>query len=100
VPEWLIDLLNNPLAVTALGTAFFVPLLTLLGQIAMRKSPAPGPIAYDARDLPEHPLLIAAKMHLADEEMALISGVARKVDRIDDQLQLIHDRIDLLMRAR
>ncbi|BDA84944.1 hypothetical protein Sa4125_24860 [Aureimonas sp. SA4125] len=98
MPEWLIALLNNPLAITALGTVFFTPLLAFLAQVFMRSSPPPGPIAYDARDIPEHPLLVAAKVHLADEEMALITGIGRKVDQIDAQLQLVHDRIDLLMR--
>jgi hypothetical protein len=30
--------------------------------------------------------------------MALLHGIGRKVDQIDAQLQLVHDRIDLLMR--
>jgi hypothetical protein len=66
VPEWLIELLNNPVAITELGTVFFTSLLAFLAQVFMRNSPPPGPIAYDARDLPEHPLLVSAKAHLAD----------------------------------
>ncbi|MCQ8781741.1 hypothetical protein [Mangrovibrevibacter kandeliae] len=98
MPEWLIDLLNNPVALTAIGTAFVTPILGFLANFFMRRTSPPGPVAYDARDLPEHPLLISAKVHLADEDMDVVRDIGREVERISDQVQLVQDRLDLLMR--
>lgn len=120
MPQWLIDLLNNPVAVTALGTAFAIPLLNFLAQVLLRKSPPPPPVAHDVRDLPDHPLLVSTKVHLQDEEREMLLDVRKAIekevlpcirqldrrldkiegraDKIDGQVELVNDRLDILMR--
>lgn len=104
MPDWLIALLNklvdNPLAMGALGTAIVVPVCTVLAAYLTKKAPPARPVAYDARDLPEHPLLVSSKVHLAEEpEWAALHATMRKLEHIHDDVKLVHDRIDLLMRA-
>ncbi|MCP1200041.1 hypothetical protein [Notoacmeibacter sp. MSK16QG-6] len=112
MPQWAIDLLGNPAVITAIGTGFVTPILTFLAYVFMRRSPPKTPVAYDARDLPDHPLLVSAKVHLVDEHVKEIAAIrktamatldtAEKIHSAgahrDDQLQLIQDRLDLLMR--
>lgn len=98
MPEWIIDLLNNPIAVTAIGAAIIGPFLKFLADIFMKASPPPGPIAHDIRSLPDHPLLVSAKVHLADEEMAMLTETTKTVRRIEQDLRRAHERIDLMMR--
>lgn len=102
MPGWLIDLLRDRELVAALGTVIAmgitVPFLGFLSKLLMRRSPPREPVAYEARDLPDHPLLVSARVHLADEEMALLERLERKVDHLDDRAQLVQDRLDLLMR--
>ncbi|MBP0439566.1 hypothetical protein [Tianweitania sediminis] len=102
MPQWMIDLLDRSGAVTAIvtvvGTAIVSPLLIFLGKVLFRASPPPPPVAHDVRDLPDHPLLVSAKVHLQDEEVAILVALKAQLDRIEHDLDRIHGRIDLLMR--
>jgi len=102
MPQWIIDLLDRSAAVTALvtviGTAIVSPFLIFFGKLLFRAAPPPPPVAHDVRDLPDHPLLVSAKVHLQDEELAMLTGIKKQLDRLEHDLDRIHGRIDLLMR--
>jgi hypothetical protein len=85
MPDWLIALLNNPLAITALGTALFVPLFNLIGQIISKRASGPPPKAHDVRDLPEHPLLVSTKVHLGEPELRQLAETAARVHDLDEE---------------
>ncbi|AZN72243.1 hypothetical protein D5400_14015 [Georhizobium profundi] len=101
MPRWLIELLNNPAAVTALGSALVVPLLTLIGLVITKRGHAPPPPAYDVRDLPDHPLLVSTKVHLGEPELELLKDAAarsrrmeRQLDRLIEKVDHVNDRLD------
>ena len=118
MPEWLKYLIENHTGVVALvtvvGAVVITPFLGFLAKLFVRVTPPKSPVAYDVRDVPEHPLLVSAKVHLADDEMAIIRAVAvgqaeikgqmdeieKHVDHANDQLQLLQDRLSLLMSQR
>lgn len=101
MPRWLIELLNNPAAVTALGTSLVVPLLTFIGVVITKRGNAPPPPAYDVRDLPDHPLLVSTKVHLGEPELELLKDAAarsrrmeRQLDRLIEKVDHVNDRLD------
>ncbi len=94
MPDWLIKLLNNPVAVTALGGAVFIPFFKMLADIFMRRGPTPPPLAHDARDLPDHPLLVSARVHLSEPELEMIKEIAARTRRIERQLDRVIEKID------
>lgn len=101
MPDWLIALLNNPVAVTALGGAVFIPFFKMLADIFMRSGPKPPPSAYDVRDLPDHPLLVSTKVHLGEPELELLKDAAarsrrmeRQLDRLIEKVDHVNDRLD------
>lgn len=94
MPDWLITLLNNPVAVTALGGAVFIPFFKMLADIFMKRGPTPPPLAHDARDLPDHPLLVSAKVHLNEPELEMIKDTAARTRRIERQLDRVIEKID------
>lgn len=105
MPDWLTNILADPasaaLLVTALGAAVTVPLFNLVGQWLFRKGPTPPPLAHDARDLPEHPLLVSAKVHLNEPELEMLKDIAartrrneRQLDRIIEKIDHVNDRLD------
>ncbi|AZN72728.1 hypothetical protein D5400_16895 [Georhizobium profundi] len=94
MPRWLIELLNNPAAVTALGTSLVVPLLTLIGLVITKRGHAPPPPAYDVRDLPDHPLLVSTKVHLGEPELELLKDTAARSRRIERQLDRLIEKVD------
>jgi len=101
MPRWLIELLNNPAAITALGTAIFVPLFTLIGLLVNKHGKTPPPPAYDVRDLPEHPLLVSTRVHLGEPEIELLKDTAarsrrmeRQLDRLIQKVDHVNDRLD------
>jgi hypothetical protein len=99
MPRWLIELLNNPAAVTAFGTSLVVPFLTLVGLVITKRGSAPPP-AYDVRDLPDHPLLVSTKVYLGEPELELLKDAAarsrwmkRQLDRLIEKVDHVNDRI-------
>lgn len=115
MPDWLITLLNNPVAVTAIGGAVFIPFFKMLADIFMKRGPTPPPLAHDARDLPDHPLLVSAKVHLNKPELTMLTEshrrireideeclpkLERRLDQVIDKVQLVNDRLDLLRSTR
>lgn len=109
MPQWLIDLLDRQEAIVAIvgavSVGFGVPLFNFLAKVVMRNSPPPAPKAYDVRDIPEQPLLLSAKVRLADDEIGELRAIGRDVRAVldmirhqDDRIQLLQDRITLLMQ--
>lgn len=94
MPDWLITLLNNPLAVTAIDGALFIPFFRMLADIFMKRGPTPPPLAHDARDLPDHPLLVSAKAHLNEPELEMLKDIAARMPRIERQLDRAIAKID------
>ncbi|MCO6386337.1 hypothetical protein [Aliihoeflea sp. 40Bstr573] len=93
--DWFV---NNTAAVTALvtalGMALFIPLFDFLGKFFHRHGPVPPPAAYDARDLPDHPLLVSAKVHLNEPELEMLRETAARTRRMERQLDRVIEKID------